>query len=108
MASADFTTGTYDYNKGLQWQLQIGSKMFPEYPCRSLAETFFFKLEKALAIHGSAYYSVAINPKQFRNDHFVIGIDMENILEVGFTGLNTRAGDLMVVRARGANANMTQ
>lgn len=107
MASADWTTGTYDYGKELQWQLQIGSKMFPEYPCRSLAETFY-QLKKALGIHGSAYHSVAINPKQFRNDHFIIGIDTEKILEAGFTGLNTRAGDLMVVRAKGANANMTQ
>ena len=51
--AADFTTGTYDYSKELQWQLQIGSKMFPEYPCRSLAETFY-QLKKALGIHGSA------------------------------------------------------
>ena len=107
MASTDWTTGTYDYGKELQWQLQIGSKMFPEYPCRSLSETFY-QLKKALGIHGSAYHSVAINPKQFRNDHFIIGIDTEKILEAGFTGLNTRAGDLMVVRAKGANATMTQ
>ena len=33
MASADFATGTYHYSKELQWQLQIGSKIFPEYPC---------------------------------------------------------------------------
>ena len=67
-----------------------------------------YQLKKALGIHGSAYHSVAINPKQFRNDHFIIGIDTEKVLEAGFTGLNTRAGDLMVVRAKGANANMTQ
>jgi hypothetical protein len=35
------------------------------------------------------------------NDHFIIGIDTEKILEAGFTGLNTRAGDLMVVRGQG-------
>ena len=41
MRSADFTTGGYDYAKELQWQLQIGSELFPEYPARSLAEMFY-------------------------------------------------------------------
>ena len=41
MTAGDYTTGTYDYNKELQWQVQIGSKMIPEYPCRSLAESFY-------------------------------------------------------------------
>jgi hypothetical protein len=95
----------YDYNKELQWQLQIGSKMFPEYPCRSMAETFY-QLKKALGIHGSAFHSVAITDEQYRNDHFIIGVDTEKILEAGFTGLNTKAGDLMVVRGKGANANL--
>ena len=79
--------------------------MFPEYPCRSLAETFY-QLQKALGIQGSAYHSVAITPLQYRNDHFIVGIDTEKILEAGFTGLNTRAGDLMVVRGRGANGTL--
>ena len=107
MKSDDYTTGAYDYAKELQWQLQIGSKMFPEYPARSLAETFY-QLKKSLGVHGSAFHSVAISPVQYRNDHFIIGVDTEKILEAGFTGLNTRAGDLMLIRAKGANATMTQ
>ena len=105
MYGGDYVGGEYDFNKELQWQLQIGSKMFPEYPCRSMAETFY-QLKKALGIHGSAYHSVAITDEQYRNDHFIIGIDTEKILEAGFTGLNTKSGDLMVVRGKGANANL--
>ena len=48
-----------------------------------------------------------MSPALYRNDHFIIGIDTERVLE-SFSGLNTRAGDLMLVRATGANANMTQ
>ena len=107
MRSADFTAGGYDHAKELQWQLQIGSKMFPEYPARSLAETFY-QLKKALGIQGSAFHSVAISPVQYRNDHFIIGVDTERVLESGFSGLNTRAGDLMMIRAKGSNGNMTQ
>ena len=76
MRSADFTTRGYDYAKELQWHLQIGSKMFPEYPARSLAETSY-QLEKSLGIHGSAFHSVAISPMQYRNGHFIIGVDTE-------------------------------
>ena len=86
MALADFADGGYNYARELQWQLQIGSQMFPEYPCRSIAETFY-QLKKALGIHGSAYQSVAITADQYRNDHFIIGVDTEKILEAGFTGL---------------------
>jgi hypothetical protein len=35
---------------------------------------------------------------QYFNDKFIIGVDTEKILEAGFTGLNTRAGDLMVLK----------
>ena len=30
--------GGYSYNLELEYQIQIASKMFPEYPCRSLAQ----------------------------------------------------------------------
>ena len=106
MSGANYTDGAYGYTKELQWQLQIGGKMFPEYPCTSMAQTFY-QLKKALGIHGSAFHSLAINNKQYMNDHFVIGVDAEKILEAGFTGLKTRAGDLMIVRGKGANATMT-
>ena len=105
MTNDNFSGEAYDFNKEFQWQLQIGSKMFPEFPCRSMAETFY-QLQKALGIHGSAFHSLSITPAQYRNDHFIIGVDTEKILEAGFTGLNTKAGDLMVVRGKGANANM--
>jgi hypothetical protein len=31
----------YSYNSELQLQIQIGSKLFPEYPIRSISETFY-------------------------------------------------------------------
>ena len=104
MSDADYTGAIYDFSKEFQWQLQIGSKMFPEYPCRSLAETFY-QLKKALGIHGSAFHNISIVGNQYQNDKFIIGVDTEKILEAGFTGLNTKAGDLMVLRGKYANSN---
>jgi hypothetical protein len=44
---------------------------------------------------------------EYRRDKFTIGIDTERVLEAGFSGLSTRAGDLMTVmfkyNAEGAN-----
>jgi hypothetical protein len=48
---------------------------------------------------------VALNAEQYRNDKFIIGVDTEKILEAGFTGLNTRAGDLMIVRIKPQNGS---
>ena len=104
MCGTGYVGGDYSYQNELQWQLQIGSKMFPEYPVRSLAESFY-QLQKSLGVHGSSFHSISITPEQYRNDHFIIGIDTEKILEAGFTGLNTRAGDLMIVRGKYANSN---
>jgi len=97
--------GAYSFNNELQLSVQIGSKLFPEYPIRSAAEAYY-QLKKALGIHGSAFQSISPTFIQYIRDHFIVGIDTEKILDAGFTGLNTRAGDLMVVRAQGANGNL--
>jgi len=61
--------------------------------------------KKALGIHGSAFHSISITPSQFQNDKFILAVDTERILDAGFTGLNTRSGDLMIVRGKYANSN---
>ena len=107
MSDANYTVASnYSFQKELQWQIQLGSKNFPEFPVRSLAETMY-QLKKALGIHGSAFHSLSFSPEQYRTDHFIIGIDTEKILEAGFTGINTRSGDLMIVRGKFSNSNDT-
>ena len=90
-----------DYDKGyeLEFQMQVGSKLFPEYPIRSISESFS-QLKKSVGILGSNFHSVSISPMQYRNDHFVIGIDTEKALGASYTGINTRAGDLLSVRVK--------
>ena len=94
--------GDYSFGNELQFSLQIGSKRFPEYPMMSAGESYY-QLKKALGIHGSAFHSISPTYKQYICDHFIVGFDTEKILEAGFSGLNTRAGDLMVIKAQGAN-----
>ena len=94
--------GTHNFNQELEFQVQIGSKMYPEYPCMSLPQAFY-ELKKALGIASSAYHSISPTRGQYMGDHFIAGIDTEKVIEAGFTGLNTKQGDLMTIRAKGAN-----
>ena len=89
----------YDKGYELEYQIQVGSKLFPEYPVRSLSESFA-QLKKCLGILGSNFHSVSITPKQYRNNRFIIGCDTEKALQAGFTGLNTRQGDLLSVKVK--------
>jgi len=83
----------------LQYQIQIGSKLFPEYPVTSISESFA-QLKKCLGILGSNFHSVSITPMQYRSNKFIIGCDTEKALQAGFTGLNTRQGDLLSIKVK--------
>ena len=89
-------------DKEIEFQIQIGSKMFPEYPIRSVQEAFT-QLVKCLGINNSAFHGVDVYPLEYRSHKFIVGIDTEKILEAGFTGINTKAGDLMVIKVKQAS-----
>ncbi len=83
-------------------QIQIGSKLFPEYPIRSHAEAYY-QLRKALGVQSSKMHSFDISPQEYRDNRLVVAVDTEKMLGASFTGLNTRAGDLMTVRMKYKN-----
>jgi hypothetical protein len=89
----------YDPTKEMEFQIQIGSKLFPEYPMRSVAEVFY-QLRKTLGIHTSSFYNVDIRMWEYINRKFIVGVDTEKVLAAGFTGLNTKAGDLMTIKVK--------
>jgi len=80
-----------------EFQLQIGAKLFPEYPIRSHAEAYY-QLKKTLGVQASAVHNFDVSAVEYRDHKFIIGTDCERILDAGFTGLNTRAGDLMSIK----------
>jgi hypothetical protein len=79
-----------------EFQLQIGSKLFPEYPVRSHNEAYY-QLKKSLGVQASALHNFDISALEFRDNNFILATDTEKVLDAGFTGINTRAGDLMSV-----------
>eukprot|EP00746_Dinoflagellata_sp_MGD_P157894 gnl/MRDRNA2_/MRDRNA2_86341_c0_seq1.p1 gnl/MRDRNA2_/MRDRNA2_86341_c0~~gnl/MRDRNA2_/MRDRNA2_86341_c0_seq1.p1 ORF type:complete len:456 (+),score=38.28 gnl/MRDRNA2_/MRDRNA2_86341_c0_seq1:331-1698(+) len=88
---------TYDSDGEIaDFQISVGSKNFPEYPIRSLQEAYY-QLRKTLGVHDQ-HNSIDISQKEYRRRKFILGVDMEKVLEAGFTGINTRAGDIMQIR----------
>ena len=108
----DFFSPMYDGNHDgtlthrpdgeFEFQLQIGSKLFPEYPIRSHNEAYY-QLKKTLGVQASAVHNFDISALEYRSNKFVIGTDCEKVLDAGFTGINTRAGDLLTVKLKYAD-----
>ena len=90
-----------------EYQLQIGSKLYPEYPVRSHNEAYY-NLMKTLGVQASSVHNFDINPIQFRDYKFILATDCERILNVGFTGINTRAGDLLTVKLKYNSNDVTR
>ena len=80
-----------------EYQLQIGSKLFPEYPIRSHAEGMY-QLRKTVGSLTNNHHTIDIDFKEYLECKFILGIDTEKVLEAGFTGLNTRSGDILNIR----------
>ena len=83
-------------------QVQIGSKLFPEYPIKSHCEAFY-SLRKALGVQANNLHSIDIDGNEYRNNKFIVGIDTEKLLGLSFTGMNTR-NNLMTVHLKTSDA----
>ncbi len=92
------TTLTHTQERFHHFQLQIGAKLFPEYPIKTHAEAFY-SLRKALGIHANNLHSIDIDGNEYRNNKFIVGIDTEKLLGLSFTGMNTR-NNLMTVHLK--------
>ena len=90
--------GNYDKSKELSFEMQIGAKKYPEYPIQSAAEAFY-QLRKSLGLHARNAL-MDIRATEYRNSKFVIGIDTEKVLGASFSGHNSKAGDLTVLRLK--------
>ena len=72
------------------YQVQIGSKLIPEYPVTSLAESYS-QLRKVVG------KSFKMHSSWYRSRKYIIGLDLEKISGAGFTGTNMKNGDLLTV-----------
>ena len=76
-----------------QYWIQFGSKLIPEYPVKSLAESLS-QLRKTV---GGSFQMYA---RWYRTSKYIIGLDLEKVSGAGFTGMSTKAGDLLTLNFR--------
>jgi len=103
-AGGDPTNGTASSDDDIEYQIQIGSAMYPTLPVRGFAESFY-RLREALGIHVGES-SVNITPSSFKSNRFMMAIDVEKAnvgpgAAAAFTGANTRQGSLISVLVKG-------
>lgn len=82
----------------LRWQVQIGSKLYPEAPATSTAETFSI-LRAATGVIDESIRTLNLTAQSYKSGRFVIGVPLQTVQGVPFSGLNTRSGDLLTFRA---------
>ena len=87
------STDAYSVSDEHQYQVQIGSKLYPEYPVKSLSESLS-QLRKTV---GGSFQMFG---RWYRTSKYIIGLDLEKVSGAGFTGLSTKNGDLMTINFR--------
>ena len=90
-------------------QLQIGSKMTPETECSSVGE-FFDNLQQAIDTYDQSLRTVAITPNMYASNlamSFIAGFNLCRVPGHFASGVNTRTGDLLVIKCKNLQAGMT-
>jgi hypothetical protein len=90
---------TYRSHLELEFQIQLGSKLYPEYPVRSISECFSI-LKQTLNLPDWGLHSVGIDFHQYIDDKFIFGMSFEKVPESSWTGTNTKAGQVLIVKMR--------
>ena len=90
------TNDSYAVADEHQYQVQIGSKLIPEYPVKSLAESLS-QLRKTVGGNFQMF------GRWYRTRKYTIGLDLEKVSGAGFIGMSTKSGDLMTLNFRGCD-----
>ena len=69
----------------------------PIYQMKSIPEQFT-QLRKALGFNASTIHKLSLVGRWYHDDKFVIGMDTEKTLQAGWTGISTKAGDLLTIK----------
>ena len=90
---------TYNPDKEVQLYLQLGSKLYPEYPCQSVAECFY-RLKEALNLPDHHQNSISIKFKNYIKDKFIFAISFEKIADAEWSSVNTKAGQILMINCK--------
>ena len=92
-------SGYYNPDHDLEFQLQLGSKLYPEHPCRSLTQAFYC-LRKALNLPLFHQHHLSIEYTAYRVDKFIFAMNFEKAPDSSIAGINTKAGQQLLIRVK--------
>ena len=98
----DETTTFYDPDKEVQIYLQLGSKLYPEYPCNNMSECFY-RLKQAMNLPEYHQHSISIKFQNYIRNKFIFCVSFEKIQDAEWTGVNTKAGQVLMVNCKAMN-----
>jgi hypothetical protein len=88
---------SYNSANELGYQIQLGSKLYPEMRTTSNSEAWYY-LSKTLKHQNTNEHGFQIEPHAYYNHEFIIGQNFEKVEGASFTGINTKMGDLMTIK----------
>ena len=91
------TTGQLTLANEHSYQVQIGAKLLPEYPVSSLSESYS-QLKKTVG------RSFKMHSSWYRSRKYINGLGLGQISGAGFTGMSTKANDLLTLNFRDCDA----
>ena len=102
---ADEIRGYYKYNPTceLTYQVQLSSKVYPQTEVKTSQEAFYELLKTIGAHEMSSTYALDILPREYRSWKHIMAVSFENAPGSSYSGLSTRAGDLLNIRIKNAH-----
>jgi len=86
----------------LEFQLQLGPKLYPEYPCKSISEAFCI-LKQTLSLPDWGLHSVGVDYHQYTSSKFIFAMSFEKMAEASWSGTNTKSGQILLIKLASVN-----
>ena len=93
---------SYNPDKEIQIYLQLGSKLYPEYPCNNLSECFY-RLKEAMNLPEYHQHSISIKFKNYISNKFIFCVSFEKVPDAEWSGASTKAGQVLMVNCKAMN-----
>ena len=89
----------YNPRKELQINLQLGSKLYPEYPTNNMSECYY-RLKEALNLPDYHQHAISIKFKDYSKNKFIYCTDFQKVADASWSGVNTKAGQVLMVNVK--------
>jgi len=92
----------YNPDKELEFQIQLGGKLYPEYQVKSISEAFCI-LKQTLNLPDWGLHSVGIDYRQYTSNKFIFAMSFEKVPESSWSGTNTKTGQILLIKLNAVN-----